>query len=124
MIRKVTHCLLPCNRNFVRVFEVARAPITAMFPSTRDPRCVCYAVVCHGVFLSSAEREYFNDLSSRVMITFPTAGPLPRRREVLSYPFSSFVGEAGGYLGLFLGFSLWGFFDVLNDAAHWIVRNS
>ena len=39
------------------------------------------------------------------------------KKEAYVYPFTSFVAEFGGSLGLFLGFSFYGFWDIIIGVA-------
>ena len=40
---------------------------------------------------------------------------ITEKRETILYPFESFLAEFGGALGLFLGFSFFGFFGFLKN---------
>ena len=42
-----------------------------------------------------------------------TARKITEKREMILYPFESFIAEFGGALGLFVGFSFFGFFGVI-----------
>ena len=51
---------------------------------------------------------------------------ITEKRETILYPFESFLAEFGGALGLFLGFSFFGFFGFLKNFAllftHWVKK--
>ena len=40
------------------------------------------------------------------------------------YPIESFIAEVGGSLGLFLGFSFLGFWDMLNDILYFCLKKN
>ena len=45
------------------------------------------------------------------------------KEEAEVYPFTSFLAEVGGALGLFLGLSFLSFWDMFVDATNWCMAN-
>ena len=45
------------------------------------------------------------------------------KEEAEVYPFTSFLAEVGGALGLFLGLSLLSFWDMFVDLTNWCMAN-
>ena len=57
------------------------------------------------------------DQSQQGLMLLMASGDMTELRQTTVYPFESFLAEFGGALGLFVGFSFLGCFDIFKSVA-------
>ena len=100
---RVTNCIKPCKyREYKVVGENRRTTL-----HSKDFSFSLWAIS------KSTEVKQLNSIDSMQLNGSIPASVSQVKREELIYPFSSFLAEFGGILGLFLGFSFMSLWDQI-----------
>ena len=100
-IFKLTGCLSSCNKDEVDVVETSEL----ITKETRNN-------------LGYGDIEEGKKQALKLYLYFKN-GQYDERKQYIIYDYNSFIADVGGYMGLLLGMSMQGMFEIVED---WLVR--
>ncbi len=132
-----TSCLLPCDRMSFKPFRLVEDVGEIVFPDL--------ALVVRDLRARAANGSDVDNTLTAIALVLPRLPKIKRVRELFNYPVESFGGEVrrkapqrilstvvyyyvgtntkhlcsqvGGYIGMFLGLSIWGIYCIAKDVA-------
>ena len=99
-IFKLTGCLSSCNKDEVDVVEASE-------------------LITKNIENTLGDDEIVGKKQALKLYLYFKNGQYDEREQYIIYDYNSFIADVGGYMGLLLGMSMQGMFEIVED---WLVR--